>query len=154
MNRNILVSGNPSTLGRYTDLNLLAGSGATLTYVNNDTLKTTDLTIATAPKVVSVTSVSVSVAINADITDLYIITAQAEAVLFSNPTGTLVQGQKLIIRIKDNGTARAITYGANFRASTDLALPTTTTVSKTLYMGFMYNSTDTKWDIIAKNDGF
>lgn len=46
MNRNILVGNNPSTLGRYTDLNIKAGANVTLTYTNNDNLKTTDLTIA------------------------------------------------------------------------------------------------------------
>jgi hypothetical protein len=46
MNRNILVGGNSSTLGRYTDLNIKSGQNITLTYVNNDNLKTTDLTIA------------------------------------------------------------------------------------------------------------
>lgn len=46
MNRNILVGNNPSTLGRYTDLNILAGNNITLTYTNNDNLKTTNLTIA------------------------------------------------------------------------------------------------------------
>lgn len=46
MNRNILVGNNPSTLGRYTDLNILAGSNVTLSYTNNDNLKTTNLTIA------------------------------------------------------------------------------------------------------------
>jgi hypothetical protein len=28
-------------------------------------------------------------------------------------------------------------------------LPTATTISKTTYMWFVYNSTDTKWDCIA-----
>ena len=46
MNRNILVGNNPSTLGRYTDLNIKPGTNVTLTYTNNDNLKTTDLTIA------------------------------------------------------------------------------------------------------------
>lgn len=46
MNRNILVNSNPSTLGRYTDLNIKAGANVTLSYQNNDNLKTTDLTIA------------------------------------------------------------------------------------------------------------
>ena len=46
MNRNILVGSNPSTLGRYTDLNILAGTNVTLSHTNNDNLKTTDLTIA------------------------------------------------------------------------------------------------------------
>ena len=103
------------------------------------------------PMVVSATSITTSVAINADITDIHVVTAQAEAILYSNPTGTLVQGQKLIIRIKDNATARAITWGANFRAM-GTALPTTTVVSKTKYLGFIYNSTDTKWDLIAAAD--
>jgi len=52
------------------------------------------------------------------------------------------------IRIKDNGTARALTYNAVFRAMGN-ALPTTTVLSKTLYMGFIYNATDTKWDLVA-----
>lgn len=47
-NRNMLVNGNPSTLNRYTDLNIKSGSNVTLTYTNNDTLKTTDLTIASS----------------------------------------------------------------------------------------------------------
>lgn len=46
MNRNILVGSNPSTLGRYGDLNIKAGANITLTYLNNDNLKTTDLTVA------------------------------------------------------------------------------------------------------------
>lgn len=45
-NRNILVNGNPSTLGKYTDLNIKPGSNITLTYTSNNNLKTTDLTIA------------------------------------------------------------------------------------------------------------
>ena len=48
MNRNILVENNPSILGRYTDLNILAGSNVTFASTNNDNLKTTDLTIAIA----------------------------------------------------------------------------------------------------------
>ena len=44
-NRNITVGGNSSTLSRYTDINIIAGSGASLSYVNNDTTKRLDLTI-------------------------------------------------------------------------------------------------------------
>jgi len=86
---------------------------------------------------------------NVDITDIYTITALAEAAAFGAPTGTPVNGQKLIIRIKDNATARALTWNAIYRAGTDVALPTTTVISKTLYCGFIYNSTDSKWDLIA-----
>ena len=54
----------------------------------------------------------------------------------------------MIIRIKDNGTARALTYGTYYRALGN-ALPSTTVISKTMYLGFIWNSTDTKWDLIA-----
>jgi hypothetical protein len=30
-----------------------------------------------------------------------------------------------------------------------VTLPTTTVISKTLYLGMIYNSTDTKWDVVA-----
>jgi hypothetical protein len=86
---------------------------------------------------------------NADTTDIETITAQAAALTLGAPTGTPVQGQKLLIRIKDNATARGITWNAIYRASSDLALPTTTVISKTMYCGFVYNATDTKWDFIA-----
>jgi hypothetical protein len=42
-----------------------------------------------------------------------------------------------------------------FAGSTDVALPTASTgTSKYDYMGFVYNSTAAKWQIIAKNFGF
>lgn len=97
---------------------------------------------------VQAVSSSSTVTPNADTDDMVVVTAQAAAVTFANPTGSPTQGQKLIIRVKDNGTARAISFGANYRAMGN-ALPTTTTISKTMYMGFIYNSTDTKWDLVA-----
>jgi len=86
--------------------------------------------------------------------DVFTVTAQAATITLANPTGTPVEGQKIIVRIKDNGTARSILYGTQYRGSTDLALPTTTTISRTIYLGFIYNSTDTKWDLLAKLDNF
>jgi len=82
--------------------------------------------------------------------DLVTITAQATGLTLANPTGTFVEGQSLMIRIKDNGTARAITFGADYRAI-GITLPTTTVISKTMYLGIIYNSTDAKWDILGLN---
>jgi hypothetical protein len=79
--------------------------------------------------------------------ELYV-TALAAAAELQAPSGTPANGNKLIVRIKDNGTARALTYNAIYRGVVD-TLPATTTISKTLYMGFMYNSADSKWDLIA-----
>lgn len=76
------------------------------------------------------------------------ITAQAAALILANPTGTAVDGAGISIRIKDNGTARAITYGTQYRAL-GVTLPTTTVASKTLYLGMIFNNADTKWDVVA-----
>lgn len=85
---------------------------------------------------------------NSDTDDQYTITALAVGTTIGAPTGTPVNGQKLVIRIKDNGTARSIGYNAIFRAI-GVTLPTTTVINKTLYLGCIYNSTDSKWDIVA-----
>jgi hypothetical protein len=82
--------------------------------------------------------------------DLVIITAQAAGLTLANPTGTFTEGQALMIRIKDNATARTIAFDTNYRAI-GVTLPTTTVISKTLYLGIIYNSTDGKWDIIGYN---
>lgn len=80
--------------------------------------------------------------------DLVIITAQAAALTLANPTGTWSQGKDLMIRIKDDGTARAITFDTKYRAI-GVTLPTTTVISKTTYVGIIYNSTDDKFDVIG-----
>lgn len=102
------------------------------------------------PRLVTATSYTTDTgtSLNCDTTDQFEITAQAGALLFNAPGGTPTGGQKLIIRIKDNGTAMALTYNAIFRAL-GTALPSTTVISKTLYMGFIYNATDSKWDLVA-----
>lgn len=82
--------------------------------------------------------------------DLVIITAQAVGLTLANPTGTFTEGQALMIRIKDNGTARTIAFDTNYRAI-GVTLPTTTVISKTMYLGIIYNSTDAKFDIIGYN---
>lgn len=76
------------------------------------------------------------------------ITAQAAALDLANPSGTAVDGWGIAIRIKDNGTARAITYGSQYRAI-GVTLPTTTVIGKTLYLGGVWNDADTKLDILA-----
>jgi hypothetical protein len=100
--------------------------------------------LVTAASYTTDTGTSLSVAT----CDQFEVTAQAGALKLNNPGGTPLGGQKLIVRIKDNGTARALTYDTQFRAMGN-ALPTTTVLGKTLYMGFIYNATDTKWDLVA-----
>jgi len=90
---------------------------------------------------------------NSDADDMVVVTAQTTAIIFANPSGTPVQGQRFIIRVKGTA-ARAISFGAQYRGSTDAALPTTTTTTLTMYLGFTWNSTDSTWDMLARNNGF
>ena len=85
---------------------------------------------------------------NANTDDVFTVTALAVGAIFGAPTGTPLEGQSLIVRVKDNGVARSLGYNAIFRA-VGVTLPTTTVVSKTLYLGFIYNSVDVRWDCIA-----
>jgi len=83
-----------------------------------------------------------------DDSDQYNITALAQAATIAAPSGTPVNGQKLVIRIKDNGTARALTWNAIYRVI-GCTLPTTTVLGKTHYIGCIYNEAATKWDVLA-----
>jgi hypothetical protein len=91
---------------------------------------------------------------NADTDDFYVLTALAVAATVGAPTGTPGDAQPLTFRFKDNGTARGLTWNAIFRAGTSVALPTTTTISKWLYVSFLYNIVDAKWDLQSVTNGF
>ncbi len=110
------------------------------------------------PREATVTSTT-TITPTADSCDIYTVTALATAATFAVPSGTPVDGQSLILRVKDNGSsARALSWdtttASGFRASSDLSLPTTTVLSKTLYAGFRYNTDDTQWDFLSYLDNF
>ncbi len=101
------------------------------------------------PRVTSEAS-SATPTINTDNSDAHSITALATAVtsMTTNLSGTPTDFQKLTIRFKDNGTARAITWGASFEAK-GVTLPTTTVISKVLTVGFLWDSVTSKWGCVA-----
>ena len=71
------------------------------------------------------------------------------------PTGTPIDGQKFMIKIKSANVLNLTNWNAAYAFSNDLPQPTATTGSnKTDYVGFIYDSTATKWQMIAKNFGF
>lgn len=107
-------------------------------------LSTSDVFAGVA--VQSVTSAA-TVTPDMDSNDMVRITAQAAALTMAAPTGSPVEGQALVIRIKDNGTARSITWNAIYRAI-GCTLPTTTVISKTTYVVCIYNASDTKYDVV------
>lgn len=112
-----------------------------------DSVTTTLTNKRLTARIQSVTS-SATVTPNADNDDAVKITAQAAGLTLANPSGTPTGMQAMIIRIKDNGTARTIAYGTQYRAI-GVTLPTTTVISKTIYLGLIWNADDTKWDVIG-----
>lgn len=102
------------------------------------------------PRVSDWSSTSGAVAADFDNFDLFIADGLTGAVTFNAPTATTLQnGDKKIIWIKDNGTTRALTWNAIFRAFGTVTLPAATTPNKWTKVGLEYNSTDSKFDVIA-----
>lgn len=128
----------------------LVNSGAITIPTGTDTLvaRATTETLTNkriTSRVVTTTDDSTAV-IDTDITDQYQLTAVANATTFT-VTGTPTAGQKLIIRFKDAGVAKALTF-TGFTAI-GVTIPTTTTASKTSYVGCIYNATASTWDVVA-----
>jgi hypothetical protein len=90
--------------------------------------------------------------INTDNVDIYEITALAAAItsFTTNLSGTPSAGDPLIITIKDDGTARALTFGASFASSGNVTLPTTTVISTKLTLGFQWDSAASVWRLVGK----
>ncbi len=84
--------------------------------------------------------------------DLVIVSAQTGPLTVANPAGTATDGQGFVLRIRDNGTTRALTWGATYRAVGG-TLPTTTTAGQWLYLPAAYNSADSKWDVFFDQVG-
>jgi hypothetical protein len=124
------------------------------TYQGNVTVANTKSFIGrVAPRIGTVASSS-SLTIDSDAVDMYTVTALAATMVMNNPSGTPVDGQKLMIRIEDNGTVKTITWsGTQWRAG-DIALPVTTVATKIMYLGFTWHATDSKWDLIAYSDNY
>lgn len=99
------------------------------------------------PRVSSTTSTS---SITPDVAsyDQYCLTAQAATLTINAPTGTPVDGTKLIFRILDNGVSQTLTWNGTYTVI-GVTLPTSTVASKTTYVGCVYNAANTRWDVIA-----
>jgi hypothetical protein len=110
---------------------------------------------AVLPRVTTIADSS-TVTMNGDTTDLATQTnTQAAGTLTINAvSGTLYNGQKIMFRLQ-SANVQTFSWNAIYSGSTDMPLPTSSSGSnKYDYMGFIYNSTATKWQLLAKNFGF
>lgn len=169
-NSSVTINGSSVSLGGSTTVTATAtnaltiGTGLSGTSYNGSSAVTVaiDSTVATlsdtqtltnkrvTPRVVSITDAA-TITPTGDSADQYVVTALAQTATIAAPSGTPTDGQKLVIRIEDNGTGRALTWTTSSGAyrAVGVTLPTTTVASKVVYIGCIYNSQDTFWDVIA-----
>jgi hypothetical protein len=146
---------NTNTLTTTTFVGALTGSATNVTgtvaIANGGTGATLSQTAqnALANRVNTITSSSTPTPV-CDTTDTFTVTALAAAATFGAPTYTTapVDGQALVIRIKDNGAAQTLAFNAIYRI-VGATLPTTTVISKLIYITMFYNVADTKWDVVG-----
>lgn len=147
----LIVTGN-------TNANIVNSSVLTSSLLSTTNVTTTFLTasgnssLRINPRVNSSASFA-NVSIDPSLFDQYNLTALAANITFNaSTTGNPVNGQKMIIRIKDNGTSRTITWvgsGAGSFRAVGVTLPTSTTISKIVYIGCIYNSDESFWDVVS-----
>lgn len=99
------------------------------------------------PRVSSTTSAA-SVTPNIASYDQYCFTALAAGLTINAPTGTPLDGNKLLFRILDNGVSQTLTWNATYTII-GTTLPSATTANKTTYVGCVYNAANTRWDVIG-----
>jgi len=140
-------TGSVGYVGSKGDLGYTGSQGAGFT----GSVGFTGSTGVSLPRVNTATSTA-TLTWNSDTYEQYQLTAMAAGVTVSADSGTPSNGQKIVFRFKDNGTARSISLttgtSKSFRAI-GTTLPTTTVISKTLYVGAIYNSADNRWDVVA-----
>jgi len=129
----------------------ITNTAATLSDTQTLTNKTIIATTNTLSEVTTIASSATPTPTGGSLRNILYITALTAAAEFQIPSGTPVNGNVLIIRVKDDGTGRALTYNAIYRV-VGVTLPSTTVASKTIYIAAMYNSADSKWDCIAVSE--
>jgi hypothetical protein len=80
--------------------------------------------------------------------DIYTVTALATTATFGAPTGSPVAGQTLMIRIYDNGSPQTLAWNAIYTV-VGVSLPVATSPTKYTYVGLVYNSQASTWDVLA-----
>lgn len=141
------VGNKASTLVSIPDASLSAAKVIDTALTLTATQTTTNKRVT--PRVYAYAAPGATPTINTDTYDVVNMTAIAAAItsLTTNLSGTPTSEQFLQLNFTDDGTARAITFGASFAAST-ITLPTTTVISTKLSCLFQWNGS--LWRLVGK----
>lgn len=104
------------------------------------------------PRVLQQASSTSPFAWNSNQYDEYAFTALANDLTINADSGSPVNGQKIIFRITDDGTTRALTWTTGTAKSfreVGVALPLLTPAGKEMYIGCIFNSSANRWDAVA-----
>ena len=94
-------------------------------------------------------------ALDASLGNIFTLAATGDQTI-AVPTNA-TNGQKIIIRHLASGGARTLalnTGAGGFRFGTDITALTATSSGKTDYIGCIYSSIDSFWDVVAVTKGF
>lgn len=141
-------SGATATLALGTQNYVLVAGATAPQYTNT-------LSVAVTPRVTTL-SAATSITPNASTTDMIVMnnTLASGTLTMNAPTGSPVDGQRLTFRIQST-LYQTYSWNSIYTGSSDVTLPVATSGSGlTDYIGFMYNSTVSKWQIMGKNFGF
>lgn len=133
------------------------GRWKSITFDDGTSMTTAASTSAStaAPRIVSMAD-GTSFTPTADTADIntHINTQVVGALTANNPSGSPVDGQKLILRIKSTNT-QTYTWGSGYRFSaSNGTLTVTSGDGLTDYVGLMYNAAASKWDVLSISMGY
>ena len=96
---------------------------------------------------VAQTSATGNITVNLDSNRHYSRTGISGTISISEPSGTPQLGDKLLFTLKDNGTARTLSWDAVYKNGFGQELPATTVAGKQHIVGFMYVGNE--WQCVA-----
>ena len=151
-NKNFVVK-NGLTVGNY---NVVDNNGnltpTSIIFADGTSMSSTS-SIGSAGIPVRVNSIvsAATITPSANTSDEYTVTGLSQTATINAPSGTPRSGQKLILRIKDNGASQSLVWSTSSGGYRIIGvnLPTVTMPGKVSYIGCIYNSDDTYWDVVA-----
>jgi hypothetical protein len=138
------VGGTLGTTNGGTGASSLAGANIP-TFSSADTFTNKRIT----PRFLASTANAATYALATDSYDIVVITAQSTTITSITTTGTPTNGQKLWLSITGT-TSVGFTLSTTYFEASTVALPTTTSGTNRLDIGFVYNTATSKWRIVAQ----
>ena len=96
----------------------------------------------------SISTITTATALSPTTHTEYHITTLASDLIINAPSGEFSDGQTILLKIKDNGTSKNLSWNSAWKPI-GLTLPIRTNADTWLYVGAIYNSISTTWDVIA-----